>query len=120
MDSMLCPVLIGRGAELEALIGALDAATAGHGSAVFITGDAGVGKSRLAKDLAAEALRRGFLVLTGRGAESAVPVPYRPISEALLGAARAGLGANTPGVADYRAVLGMLVPEWSKIGRAHV
>jgi DNA-binding CsgD family transcriptional regulator len=116
MDSMLCPVLIGRGAELEVLIGALGAAAAGHGSAVFVTGDAGVGKSRLAKDLAAEAVRQGFLVLTGRGAESAVPVPYRPISEALLGAARAGLGPDAPGVTDYRAVLGALVPEWSPPG----
>ncbi len=114
MDSMLCPVLIDRGAELESLVGALGAAAAGHGSAVFVTGDAGVGKSRLARDLAAEATRRGFLVLTGRGTESAVPVPYRPVSEALLGAARAGLAADAPGVADYRAVLGVLVPEWSR------
>jgi DNA-binding CsgD family transcriptional regulator len=116
MDSMLCPVLIDRGAELESLTGALGTAAARHGSAVFITGDAGVGKSRLAKDVAAEALRRGFLVLTGRGTESAVPVPYRPISEALLGAARAGLAADAPGVADYRAALGVLVPEWSRPG----
>jgi DNA-binding CsgD family transcriptional regulator len=111
---MLCQVLIDRGAELRTLAAALDAAAEGHGSAVFITGDAGVGKSRLTKDVVGQAASRGLLVLSGRGTESAVPVPYRPIAEALLGAARMGLTADAPGVCDYRPVLGALVPEWSR------
>jgi len=111
---MLCPVLIGRGAELGVLTAALDGAASGRGGAVFITGDAGIGKSRLTRDVAYTASARDFQVLTGRGTQSAVPVPYRPIAEALLGAARAGLRPSAPGLADYRPALGALVPEWSQ------
>jgi DNA-binding CsgD family transcriptional regulator len=118
MESMLCPVLIGRSAEQDALIAALDAAAGGNGRAVFITGDAGIGKTRLAKDVANTAFARGFQILTGRGTESTVPVPYRPVAEALMGAARAGLVPDSPGLADYRAALGSLVPEWSHPGDA--
>jgi DNA-binding CsgD family transcriptional regulator len=114
MESMLCPVLIGRSAELGALNAALNRAAGGHGGAVFITGDAGIGKSRLTRDVAYAASAGDFQVLTGRGTQSAVPVPYRPIAEALLGAARAGLQPNAPGISNYRSALGALVPEWSQ------
>jgi DNA-binding CsgD family transcriptional regulator/tetratricopeptide (TPR) repeat protein len=111
---MLCPVLIGRGAELAALTAALDRAAEGRGGAVFITGDAGIGKSRLTRDVAYTASARDFQVLTGRSTQSAVPVPYRPIAEALMGAARAGMRPSAPGISDYRSALGALVPEWSR------
>jgi DNA-binding CsgD family transcriptional regulator len=111
---MLCPVLIGRSAELGALNAALDRAAEGRGGAVFITGDAGIGKSRLTRDVAYTASGRDFQVLTGRGTQSAVPVPYRPIAEALLGAARAGIQPSAPGMSNYRSALGALVPEWSQ------
>jgi DNA-binding CsgD family transcriptional regulator len=116
MSSMLCPVLIGRSAELTALTAALEAAAAGRGSATFVTGDAGVGKSRLLRECAAQASSRGFRVLTGRATESSVPLPYRPVSEALIGAARQGVLPDAPGTAEYRAALGSLVPEWSQHG----
>jgi DNA-binding CsgD family transcriptional regulator len=119
MESMLCPELIGRSAELTALTAALDAADRGHGGVVFVTGDDGVGKSRLAKVLCAQATDRGFEVLTGRGTRSAVPAPYRPVAEALLGAARAGVVPDTPDmpvISNYRAALGSLVPEWRRPG----
>jgi DNA-binding CsgD family transcriptional regulator len=121
MESMLCPVLIGRGAEIGALTAALDAADEGHGGVVFVTGDDGIGKSRLAKHVALAGTARGFNVLTGRGTHSAVPVPYRPVAEGLLGAARNGLVPDMPVISGYRAALGSLVPEWSLPGdAAHV
>jgi DNA-binding CsgD family transcriptional regulator len=113
---MLSPVLVGRTAELQALQAALDAAAKGRGGAVFLTGEPGIGKSRLAREVAADAQSRGFLVLHGRASESAVPVPFRPIAEALMGAARAGITPDSSDVADYRAALGTLVPEWSRPG----
>jgi DNA-binding CsgD family transcriptional regulator len=116
MEPMLCPVLIGRAAELHSISHALDKAGEGRGSVLFVTGDAGVGKSRLAREAAAVAADRGFLVLSGRAPDSAVPVPYRPISEALMGAARAGLTPDSAGLAQYRAALGSLVPEWGRPG----
>jgi len=115
---MLCPVLIDRGAELSALSDALDAASDGRGRAVFVTGDAGVGKSRLVREAAEVASARGLRVLSGRATESAIPVPYRPVTEALMGAARAGIVPDAPGIAEYRAALGTLIPEWSRPGDA--
>jgi DNA-binding CsgD family transcriptional regulator/tetratricopeptide (TPR) repeat protein len=112
MESLLCPVLIERRDELDALTDALDEAAHGRGQTIFVTGDAGVGKSRLVREAAGLATARGFHVLTGRGTESAVPVPYRPVTEALMGAARSGVTLDIPGLADYRAALGSLVPEW--------
>jgi DNA-binding CsgD family transcriptional regulator len=116
MESMLCPVLIDRSAELATLTAALEAAAGGRGSTVFVTGDAGIGKSRLVRDLSVRAAAEGFHVLTGRGTESTVPVPYRPVAEALMGAARDGIEPDSRGLAQYRAALGALVPEWSEPG----
>ena len=113
---MLCDVLIDRSSELRALGDALAAASQGRGGTVFVTGDAGVGKSRLMREAARMASARGMRVLGGRAAESAVPVPYRPVTEALMGAARAGMAPDSAGIADYRAALGTLVPEWSRPG----
>ena len=73
MPSMLSPVLIGRDAELRALVVALDAAATGAGSALFLTGDPGVGKSRLAAELSSLAAQRGFATYRGRAVQSASP-----------------------------------------------
>lgn len=113
---VLCPVLIGRGAELGVLTAALQKAGDGEGGVVFLVGDAGVGKSRLAREVSAMASTREFLVLTGRATESAVPVPFRPVAEALMKAVRGGLVADAPQLADYRPALGSLVPDWSRPG----
>jgi DNA-binding CsgD family transcriptional regulator len=112
VESLLCPVLIERNDELETLTNALAEAARGHGQTIFLTGNAGVGKSRLVREASELAVARGFHVLTGRGTESTVPVPYRPVTEALMGAARGGVTADSAGIADYRAALGSLVPEW--------
>jgi len=63
-------VVIGRGAETGALRTALRAAAGGSGGVMFLTGEAGIGKSRLA----AEARARGAVVLAGRY-RPAAPVP---------------------------------------------
>ena len=118
MGSMLCPVLVNRGAEVHALTTALDRVQAGDAGVLILTGDAGVGKSRLVREVSSLASSRGFAVLAGRAAESAVPVPYRPVSEALMRAARAGVAPDAPEIADYRPALGSLVPEWSKPGES--
>ena len=110
----MCPVLVNRGAELNALSAALDRARDEAGGALILAGDAGVGKSRLAREVTAEAASQGFDVLAGRATESIVPVPFRPITEALMKVARSGVIPDAPEMASYRPALGSLVPEWSR------
>jgi predicted ATPase/DNA-binding CsgD family transcriptional regulator len=58
--------LVGREAELAALAADLDGATGGQGGVVLLAGEPGIGKTRLAEELAAQATARGVLVLWGR------------------------------------------------------
>ena len=75
--------LEGRSRELHALVEALDDAAAGRGSLVFVTGEAGIGKSRLASQVAIEAGRRGFFVAWGRCWEAGGAPPFWPWVEVL-------------------------------------
>lgn len=72
--------LVARRAELAILTGAIEATRRGQGDAVLLTGEAGVGKTRLLIETQREAERRGVLVLKGRAVESGGA--YRPLVEA--------------------------------------
>jgi predicted ATPase len=63
---VLCPVLVGRRAEIQALESALAGALAGQGGCAVITGEAGIGKSRLMRELARLAASRQVPVVMGR------------------------------------------------------
>lgn len=93
---------------------ALAAARSGHGGAVFLVADAGLGKSRLLSETVEEAGQAGMAVLRGRATESGATVPYRPLTEALFSVARAGAVPDDPELAPYRAVLGRLIPHWRR------
>ena len=78
--------LIGRDAELARLLAALDEASECLRVAL-IEGEPGIGKTRLAEEVAAEATRRGALVLWGRSFEGgAAPAlwPWLPPLRALV------------------------------------
>lgn len=96
MTDVLCPVVVGRDAELGALRGALDAAAEGAGGLVLLLGEAGIGKSRLVREAAAEA-RAGAAVAAGRAVPEGSSIPFRPWTEALLQALR---DRDIPGDAD--------------------
>lgn len=57
---------VGRSTELAKVEEALADAVSGSGSVVLITGDPGIGKTRLAKQISASASSRAFKVLWGR------------------------------------------------------
>jgi tetratricopeptide (TPR) repeat protein len=57
---------VGREAELAALTADLETAAAGRGGVVLLAGEPGIGKTRLAEELAAQASARGALALWGR------------------------------------------------------
>jgi DNA-binding CsgD family transcriptional regulator/tetratricopeptide (TPR) repeat protein len=81
---LLCPVLVGREREWDAVADALAVARDGRGGLVFLAGEAGAGKSRLCREAAARADAEGMLVLAGRAVRRDSPLPYRPLTDALL------------------------------------
>jgi DNA-binding CsgD family transcriptional regulator/tetratricopeptide (TPR) repeat protein len=107
---MLCPVVIGREAELRTLAEHLSAALGGRGGCVFVTGEAGIGKSRLVREVSALAESRGAPVVTGRAVAAGASVPYRPLTEALLQALRVLAVRDDAGLDPWRPVLAAIVP----------
>jgi predicted ATPase len=84
--------LVGRGTVLAGLGAALDAALAGHGSLVLLTGEPGIGKTVLAAHFADEAAARGVRVAWGRCAEGEGVPAFWPWTQVLraTGACPAG------------------------------
>jgi DNA-binding CsgD family transcriptional regulator len=117
---VLAADVVGRDDELAALRDAVGAATHGRGSVVFLVGEAGIGKSRLAQFTASDAEQRGLRVLRGRAVSSATPVAYRPLTEVLSSAVRAGAVPDAAELAPFRATLGRLVPDWREDDFAEV
>ena len=76
--------LVGRDVELQTLSRALDAAQRGSASTIFLAGDGGIGKTRLAETIIADAARRGFSTAVGRAYPVETGVPYALFSDALL------------------------------------
>jgi SAM-dependent methyltransferase len=70
--------LVGRSREQVRLRAALRAATQGQGGLVFVSGEAGIGKTALVEDLASVAAEQGVLVLTGHCYDLSVTPPYGP------------------------------------------
>jgi DNA-binding CsgD family transcriptional regulator len=100
--------MVGRDDELGRLLTLLDDAEAGRSVVALVSGDAGVGKSRLVSEVTRLAEGRGFTVLSGQCAELGDSVPYLPLADALRGA------AQFTGVRDAlssRPALGRLLPE---------
>lgn len=108
---------VGRDEELAEL----RRASRSGGVAVVVTGPAGIGKSRLVRELGGHVVRAGGLTLLGRATETASSQSLRPVTEALLHLARSGI-APDPSM-PYAATLGTLVPDWAPPGQdrsAHV
>ncbi|MFJ8163705.1 helix-turn-helix transcriptional regulator [Streptomyces sp. NPDC096136] len=105
-------VIVGRAAEIRLLDEALESAGQGAGRAVFLVGEAGIGKSRLAGESALRAYDRDMPVLRGRATSTGLVVPFRPLVEALSSRFRAAGAPDDPELQPYRPALAGLVPEW--------
>jgi pentatricopeptide repeat protein len=105
--------LAGRRSELRRLLGVCSSVADGRGRIVVLAGEAGIGKTRLAAELAVHAQRQGFDVLHGRAEREGV-TPYQPFVEAIRHALRerpaAGCGID-PTLHPELAELARLVPE---------
>jgi DNA-binding CsgD family transcriptional regulator len=107
------PVLIGRDAEIRTLEAVLSGVGKGRGRSVFLVGEAGVGKSRLAAEVVGRAVAAGMVVLRGRASTIGPLVSLRPLTEAMLSLSRRRDLPPDRELGPYRPVLGRLVPEWN-------
>ncbi len=89
---------VGRDREQAVLDSALAAARAGRGSVVVLTGEAGIGKSRLVSELLDAA--EGVEVLTVEGGRYAAATAYFAVRAPLRSLVGAGLGDDDATVAD--------------------
>jgi DNA-binding CsgD family transcriptional regulator len=74
---------VGRERELNALLQRVAAAELGQGGVVLISGEPGVGKSRLLAEIASRARARGWRVLVGRAYDVEGMPPYLPFIDVL-------------------------------------
>jgi DNA-binding CsgD family transcriptional regulator/tetratricopeptide (TPR) repeat protein len=107
------PDIVGRDGELAFLRAALAETRHGRGSAVFVVGEPGLGKTRLVREVARVADAAGQTVLRGRATSRSAQ--FRPLTEALSALLRHRGVPQTPELAPYLPALSRLVPEW----RAH-
>lgn len=87
--------LIGRQDELAHILRFLQPALDGRGYSVFLTGESGIGKTRLAEAAIAEGRRRGMGVLSGRCLPQGGGLPFHAYASAL----RNGLPRLSEGLA---------------------
>ncbi|MDX6720732.1 MAG: hypothetical protein QOJ63_2986 [Solirubrobacteraceae bacterium] len=107
---------VGRESELERLRERWEAVGGGERAAVVIGGEPGIGKTRLASELARDVHEQGALVLYGR-CDEGLGVPYQPFVEALRPYARAvGLDRVRADLGHLAPELGRLLPELAGLG----
>ena len=77
------PELIGREDEFKTLVELFRQSSSGTGKAAVITGEAGIGKSRLVSELQKHAKSKVAINLVGRCSTDAAGFPYQPFVEAV-------------------------------------
>ena len=102
--SVVCPILVGRLPYVQTLHHFTEQAKSKIGHTVLISGEAGIGKSRLVAEAKAAATPQGFLILQGNCFQPDTAYPYAPLVDLL----RPYFSADQPL---------MTTPEWASITR---
>jgi DNA-binding SARP family transcriptional activator/predicted ATPase len=108
--------LVGRAAALSTLLAAHTGARP-DGALAVIEGEAGIGKTRLANELAHRARAGGAVVLAARCHDDEAGLPYGPVAELLREAARDAKGDSWPAAlpAQRIADASLLLPELAEL-----
>lgn len=99
---------VGRAAELDTVTAAWRSAQDGRGSVVFVTGEAGIGKSRFVDVFAQRCVHEGGSIFLGRAAPVEAQ-PYEVVAHALRSALPVILDRTTDAL--WLGVLAAIVPE---------
>jgi DNA-binding CsgD family transcriptional regulator len=117
LDRLAEGVFVGRQTEMHTLQAALEDTLAERGRLVMLAGEPGIGKTRMAREFAWHAGKRGALVFWGRCYESAGAPPYWPWVQIVRAYVRdcdaeqlhTAMGAGAADIAD-------MVPEvWERL-----
>jgi DNA-binding SARP family transcriptional activator len=108
---------VGRGAVLGYLRAQLAQAEEGRGQLIYLSGEAGVGKTRLAAELAIEARERGAAVLSGGSGAHGYHFAYGPLAVALEGYVAGRPGVEREQLAERYPALIPFVPS---LGKRHL
>ncbi len=87
--------LVGRQREIEELLGGVEEVREGHGSLCLIAGEPGIGKTRIAEEVAAHGRRRGALVLWSRCWNPAGAPAYWPWIQLIKACLARRIAANS-------------------------
>lgn len=98
---VVCPVVIGRTIELTSLHQLIESTKSGRGQVALLSGEAGIGKSRLVKEAKTYATAQDFRVVQGNCFPTDLSCPYAPLLDLL----RALLAQS-----DATTIHGMLKP----------
>jgi DNA-binding CsgD family transcriptional regulator/tetratricopeptide (TPR) repeat protein len=109
---IVCPVLIDRVSELATLYTLIDQANNDQGRVALLSGEAGVGKSRLVAEAKAYAATKGFHVFQGNCFQTDVSYPYAPLLDLVRSSAANQLAAIIDsGLAPFARELYQLLPD---------
>ena len=108
---------MGRETERSAIRAIIDRALSGHGSLVMLGGGPGVGKTRLAMEMAEYASRIGFRCSVGHCYERDEPFPYLPFVEIIESnlAQAASLDDFRRRIGDNAAELAQIAPSLRRV-----
>jgi DNA-binding CsgD family transcriptional regulator len=79
--SVICPIMVGRDLPVQALQRLFEQTRSKHGQVALVSGEAGIGKSRLIRELKAHLPTA--LILQGNCFEADQTLPYAPIADLL-------------------------------------
>ncbi len=105
MTARISSRLIGRSRELADLVEAHAISSSGQRAALFVSGEPGIGKTRLLEDFTAQARDRGSLVLRGGCYEDAASLAFGPFVEILRQLAHHREGMDPGPTPDLASVL---------------
>src|ERR1700680_1460021 len=107
-----CPVVIGRVQELTTLRLLVDRVHSGQGQVALVSGEAGIGKSRLVAEAKASAGAHGFLLLEGQCFQTDSASPYAPLLDLFRAYFARWAPTSLPGTAhSFASTLSRLLPE---------
>jgi predicted ATPase len=107
-----CPVLIGRATDLATLHLLIEQAKGGRGHVALISGEAGIGKSRLVAEVKTYAATHNVLLLQGNCFPTDLSCPYAPLLDLLRAYAASQLAATiTSNVAPFPREMYPLLPD---------